>query len=99
MRLSNKSKYSFKIKSGYLLIVDEMSLNDALMSVTNNIENVLEEIAEDFLISKLKIAYRDTSFNWDEVSAKMYNGRVSRVEFITNSLDHDTYQEMYFKNE
>jgi len=64
----SRSDYSYKVldipKGKFIAITD---LNLGRMSVTNNIENVLEEIAgvESLSLLEYKIVYRDSEGTWD----------------------------------
>lgn len=62
--MTPKSDYTYTIEDDILAIVD---LNLGRMSVTNNIENVIAEIAEErrFLPEEVLVIYRDSEELWD----------------------------------
>jgi len=64
-----KSDYTYRIDGNILFIEDE---NRGNMSVTNNIENVLDEIAKELNTSmqNYRVVYRDSDGNIDGVSIK-----------------------------
>lgn len=65
-----KSNYSFIISGEILCITDHCGPTD--MSVTNNAENVIEEIKKDFNRKGFRmpdiIIYKDTEGNWDGIN-------------------------------
>lgn len=67
----SKSDYIHKI---YQVdkIIEIQDLNLGKMSVTNNIENVIDEIAKEEGINKseFKVIYRDSVGNWDGFNTK-----------------------------
>ncbi|WP_445453130.1 hypothetical protein [Flavobacterium sp. 25HG05S-40] len=77
----SKSDYIYKIHQVDKVIEIE-DLNLGKMSVTNNIENVVDEIAKKEEINRddFKVIYRDSVGNWDGYNTKT-------KEFI--SLDTD----------
>ncbi len=77
-----KSNYSFNIVDNQLKIIDNWSTG--YMSVTNNIENVLNEIRNQIgdNIENLNIVYRDTDGNWDSVNPKWRNQECVNVIFF-----------------
>lgn len=94
-----KSNYEYKIKGNYLLIIDNLINQEGnILSVTNNIEQVLEEISknEELELEDYVIFYRDTMFNWDEVIIKsIRDGKVRHVDFNTSLEDHDFFEKLY----
>lgn len=66
---THKSDYDFKImklNNFYFLVIEDLDLGG--MSVTNNIENVVEEIRKshpDFKPEETAIIYCDSMKNWD----------------------------------
>jgi hypothetical protein len=77
-----KSNYIYTIDNGQLLIRDCWS--PGFLTVTNNIENVLTEIRREIgeLILELKVIYRDTDNNWDEVKP-IWDGNIcNNVKFL-----------------
>jgi hypothetical protein len=77
-----KSNYSFNIVDNQLKIIDNWSTG--YMSVTNNIENVLNEIRNQIgdNIENLNIVYRDTDGNWDSVNPEWRNQECVNVIFF-----------------
>ncbi len=75
----SKSNYSYVISEGVLCITD----HDGAMSVTNNAENVLEEIKAELEANNAQmpdiIIYCDTNGNWDGI---MYDGRDASFYFL-----------------
>lgn len=61
-----KSDFTYKIFSDER-VISIVDLDKGNMSVTNNIENVVKEIADEanVRISHFKIIYRDSSGIWD----------------------------------
>lgn len=96
-----KSKYNYRIIDNYLLIVDEMTSVDIdIMSVTNNIENILNEIAqkEDIDISDLTIIYRDSLFNWDAITINKFNNKIRSVNFSEEMVNQELFDNMYMRS-
>jgi len=64
----SKSKYTYQV-DGNVLFIEDL---DSGMTVTNNIENVLEEISEDLGTSmqNYDVIYRDTDGLIDGVTTK-----------------------------
>lgn len=68
----SKSSYTYKVEKGFVLIED----HDQEMSVTNNIRNVLKEIANKEQLSTFKdwnLIYKDTTGNWDGINTTGIN--------------------------
>ena len=82
-----RSKFAYKIKDGVLLIIDQYDDFNPTMSVTNDMENVLEyiSIAERVEVQKMPIAYKDTEGSWDGVNFS--NGTVSWIYLASNNED------------
>ena len=59
-----KADYTYTIENGTVKIID---LNLGNVSVTNDAENVVTEIQSTTNIKGLKIVYRDSDGNWDEI--------------------------------
>jgi hypothetical protein len=59
-----KADYTYTIENGIVKITD---LNLGNVSVTNDAENVITEIQKETNIKGLKIVYRDSEGNWDEI--------------------------------
>lgn len=59
-----KADYTYTIENGTVKIID---LNLGNVSVTNDAENVVTEIQSTTDIKGLKIVYRDSDGNWDEI--------------------------------
>ena len=96
-----KSKYSYKIIDNYLLIVDEMTNTDTdIVSVTNNIEIILEEIIqkENVDISDLGIVYRDTLFNWDKITINKFNNKIRSINFSEEMVNQELFDNMYMRS-
>lgn len=96
-----KSKYSYKIIDNYLLIVDEMTNIDTdIVSVTNNIEIILEEIIqkENVDISDLGIVYRDTLFNWDKITINKFNNKIRSINFSEEMINQELFDNMYMRS-
>ena len=96
-----KSKYSYKIIDNYLLIVDEMTNIDTdIVSVTNNIEIILEEIIqkENVDISDLGIVYRDTLFNWDKITINKFNNKIRSINFSEEMVNQELFDNMYMRS-
>jgi hypothetical protein len=71
-----KSDYKYKIIQDHIFIID---LNIGGMSVTNDIENVIDDICEkELLIPNTIVTYRDSEGEWDRYD--YYNNK-----FITGS--------------
>ena len=68
----NRSKYEWRIDGGYIFITD---LNQGGKSVTNDIENVLDDITKEMntTMDNYIIFYQDTDYNVDGVKTK--NGK------------------------
>lgn len=98
-----RSDYTYKVIDNLLLIIDNCGINNDhnYMSVTNNMENVLNEITEKEFrdISLLNIYYRDTLFNWDQIYIKsMFEGKITDVDFALDSnIDGAYLDTLYFK--
>lgn len=60
---SNRSDYSFGIDGPVLWIVD----NNGPKSVTNDMENVLAELAKTNVLTNYRIMYKDSMGIWDGV--------------------------------
>ena len=96
-----KSKYSYKIIDNYLLIVDEMTNTDTdIVSVTNNIEIILEEIIqkENVDISDLGVVYRDTLFNWDKITINKFNNKIRSINFSEEMVNQELFDNMYMRS-
>ncbi len=79
---SNRSEYDWGITpgGGILYITDQ----GGLKSVTNDIENVLEDIAQTLSYQELrsmKIMYRDSLGIWDGVRVDLTGDRVKSITF------------------
>ena len=83
----SKSNYSYVINGGILCITD----HDGPKSVTNNAENVLEEIKAELNANKALtgntlmpeiIIYCDTTGNWDGME---YDGRDVQFYFLDST--------------
>lgn len=64
---ANRSEYTY-CSDGDILSIED---SGGMKSVTNDIENVLADIAIQFDISKKRIMYKDSDGIWDEVRAKI----------------------------
>lgn len=62
-----RAEYKYKIEDNLIFIEDA----GGWKSVTNDIENVLADIAKDNNISGKKIMYKDSDGIWDEVRANI----------------------------
>lgn len=64
----SKSNYTYTI-DGNVIFIEDL---DGAMSVTNNVENVLQEISKEMEspISNFKVIYRDTDGNIDGISTE-----------------------------
>ena len=75
----SRSNYSYVISEGVLCITD----HDGPKSVTNNAENVLEEIKAELEANKVQmpdiIIYKDTDDNWDGME---YDGSIVHFYFL-----------------
>lgn len=66
MRNRSRSTYHYTVEDGVVCVVD----HDIGMSVTNNAENVIADLAEILDLSKLRVIYRDTEGTWDGLLVK-----------------------------
>ena len=64
---ANRSEYEYAVEGNVLWISDK----GGMKSVTNDIENVLADIAILEDISSKRIMYKDSDGIWDEVRAKV----------------------------
>lgn len=64
---ASRAEYSYGIEGGIVWIED----NGGLKTVTNDIENILVDIAMIEDISKKRIMYRDSDKIWDGVTANI----------------------------
>ena len=79
-----KSDYTSRFIGGVLVIED---LNLGRMSVTNNIENILEEISielNDGFTQNTKIIYRDSDGMWDGIKIESASYTYSTRQNISN---------------
>lgn len=58
-----RSSYTTQIQAGVIFLVDL----DKGMSVTNDAENVIADLARRGLLVGRRVIYRDTSGRWDEL--------------------------------
>jgi hypothetical protein len=65
----NAPKYSYKVIGDVLVIYDEYDEQEPTCSVTNGVEDVLEEIVKALGHLPPYIVYRDTERRWDEIRA------------------------------
>ena len=98
-----QSIYNYEIVGEMLLIVDNCAAcdEDSNISITNNMEEVLTEIAkkENRDLTKLEIVYRDSLLTWDRVIVTKQSGnKVLSVKFDTSSeLDEDYLENLFFR--
>lgn len=96
---ANRAEYDYKVEGSILWIEDK----GGMKSVTNDIENVLADIAKDRGISNKKIMYKDSDGIWDEVRAKITTkGKdvsISNLEFfpITETNFHKAKEKLLAK--
>ncbi len=80
----SKSLYSFVISEGVLCIYDQCGPTN--MTVTNNAENVLDEIKENLKANNTPmpdiIIYNDTNGDWDGME---YDGRDVHFYFLDSA--------------
>lgn len=80
---ANRAEYTYDVEGGILWIEE---VKDSLKTVTNDIDNILKDIAMTQDISNKKIMYKDSDGIWDEVRAKITTkGKdvsISNLEFF-----------------
>lgn len=80
---ANRAEYTYDVEGGILWIEENKG---SIKSVTNDIENVLVDIAKDQDISTKKIMYKDSDGIWDQVTAtittKGNNISITNLEFL-----------------
>lgn len=81
---ANRSKYQYEVFRNVLCITDE----GGYKSVTNDMENVLQDILNDieageekFDMSKGKIMYKDSMGIWDGVNVTLSGSKISGISF------------------
>jgi hypothetical protein len=66
-----RARYEWTVGDGLIAITDLSGLGDAVLSVTNDIENILADItAAGIPIDQHVVFYRDTTGQWDAVRTK-----------------------------
>jgi len=86
-----RSNYTYNTLNDVLYIIDE---NLGGMSVTNNMEDVLEAIREDGIdLQNYKIMYKDSEGIWDGVRITKYDP----IEIIFFSIGTTDFHEAYDK--
>ena len=75
----SKASFTWSVNEGVVCIIDQ----DMGMSVTNDAENVLCDVAraEGPKILELPIIYRDSQGDWDGMKPTFSGSRVVNVEF------------------
>ena len=82
--LASHYTYSRLMKKRILIIIDQFDSSSPTMTVTNNIEEVLEEISQEIgLLTGYMIVYRDTDGVYDGVDhdAGVFKGFYRLGEF------------------
>ena len=74
---SNRSEYQYGTRGDIVWIRDL----GGMKSVTNDIENVLQDILQDIALETKKIIYQDSMGIWDEVRCQIEAGTVKGVTF------------------
>lgn len=69
---ANRAEYEYDVEGGILWIEDKKGLK----TVTNDIENILRDIAMIHDISNKKIMYKDSDGIWDGIRATITNKKV-----------------------
>jgi hypothetical protein len=78
---ANRSMYDWGVRGSVLYITDE----GGYKSVTNDIENVLDDISAEISLqdmSKMKIMYRDSMGIWDGINVTLSGSKISGVAFF-----------------
>src|SRR5690242_17757597 len=79
---SPRAVFSYQVYGNVVAVID----HDRGRSVTNDAENVIADLAQQFDLTKFRVIYRDTRGVWDELLAK--DGRFAGFHFI-NERDLD----------
>lgn len=74
----SKADYSYTIEGDTVKIID---LNKGNMSVTNDAENVINEIAQKEYIQNKRITYRDSEGDWCELIPTWNEWKCVNVDF------------------
>lgn len=63
LQMPLRSTFTREVTDGFVLLVDQ----DRGMSVTNDAENVIADLAAEGLLQGRAVLYRDTDGRWDEL--------------------------------
>lgn len=89
-----RAEYTYDVEGSMLWIEDK----GGLKSVTNDIENILVDIAMIQDISKKKIMYKDTDGIWDGITATIISKKVEGKNSVSiSNLDFFPITEKEFK--
>lgn len=78
---ASRAEYEYDIEGSILWIADK----GGMKLVTNDIENILADIAKDQDISRKKIMYKDSDGIWDEIRATIATKKVEGKDVVSIS--------------